>query len=172
MTYSNKLKFIIDYVIVFGTYDGSSEYHYELSKDEKIVVDHKAETVSFYMFNEELAQAHFTASQFTEDQESVIGIFADNCLSRLPESTTIPDNMSDKIKEATTEAHKDWSGVCIVRDKNNGSGVTYTVTQIPVTGTCLFVVSGYVTKSSYLIRFCTGEFYDLSDPIYERLFNR
>ena len=174
MTYSEKVKFILDYVILFGVQsndDGLLKYHYELSKNEIINVDIKDETIEFFMFNDKLDSIRFSASQFSDNQEAVIEIFYDNCLSKLSESITIPDDMADKVRNATEEAHKEWDGVCIIREKTI-NGVTQRVVQIPITGTCLLEMAGYITKSYYLIRFCTGEFFDLSDPIYERLFNK
>lgn len=172
-TYSDKIKFVLDYVIIFGTYNEEvSEYNYELSRDEHITVKHSTEEIAFFMFEEELARVHYSASQFNESEESVIDIFSDNLIGRLPKVSAIPDNVADKIREATMDAQKDWDGITVIREKDNGLGAVNRLVQINPTGSCLYTITGYINKNAYFIRFCTGDFYDLSDPVYERLFNK
>lgn len=175
MTYSEKVKFILDYVIFLGVQsneNGLLRYHYELSKDEVVDVIPIQDLMKFSMYGEELASMHIDASEFDETQRSAIDIFYENILSKLPQPTDIPDNMADKVREATEDSHKEWIGITIVREKDMGKGLTYKVTQVQSTGTCMFEVKGYITKSLYVIRFGTGQFFDISEPIYERLFNK
>lgn len=172
-SYSDKVKFILDYVIIFGSLNQESQsYHYELSSDEKMDVNYCDETVTFFMFGETMDTVNHTASVFTESQQETIDLFYDNIIIRLGESQAIPEELSDLVREATLDAHKDWEGVTIVREKNKEMGRHLKMRQIPITGTCFLSVTGYMEKHLYIIRFCTGEFYDVSDPSYERLFNR
>lgn len=172
-SYSDKVKFILDYVIIFGSLNEENQsYHYELSKDEKIDVNYLEETVSFIMFGEIIDTVNHSASVFTESQMEAIDLFYDNVSSKLGESQSIPEELSDLVREATLDAHKDWEGVTVVRDKQKEMGRHLRMRQIPITGSCFLSVKGYMEKHLYIIRFCTGEFYDVSDPSYERLFNR
>lgn len=173
ITYSDKVKFILDYVIFFGKFDKEqTKYHYEFSKDEIVDVYYEEELVKFFMYNDELAAINWTASNFDITQESVLDVFYENIILRLGESSVIPTEMSETIREASLDAHKEWNGLMIIREKDKGTGVKYKIHQIPTTGTVFFLITGYVTKSLYFLRFSTGEFYDLSDPVYERLYNR
>ena len=174
MTYSDKVKFILDYAIFLGVQVSKEpvRYQYELSKDEMVKIEPLEDTMCFSMYGDELASIHLDASNFDDNQQSTIDIFYENILSKLPPETSIPDGMDEKVREATEDAHKEWAGMTIIRDKDMGHGLTYKITMIPITGTFLFEMSGFVTKSLYIIRFSTGQFFDISDPIYERLFNK
>lgn len=172
-TYSDKVKFILDYVIIFGVLnEESKKYHYELSKDEKLCVDYVEESVIFYMFDEVMGTAKSSASIFTSECNEAIDLFYDSLIGLLGESKTIPEEFSDLVREATLEAYKSWDGATVIREKEKDMGRYLKMKQIPITNSCFLEVKDSVGKHLYFIRFCTSEFYDVSDQSYEHLFNK
>lgn len=164
MTYPDKVKFLLDYVIFFGSLKQESQsYHYELSSDESMFSNYKDETVTLIMFGDGMATFNINATMFTELQMEAIDLFYDNVISRIGNSQMIPEELSNLVHDATLEAQKEWDGAIVIRKKNQDDGRSFTLRQISVTGSCHLVVSDEDGSHSYVIRFCAGEFYDVTE---------